>query len=134
MPYRFNVLSFRPIDGDTTFVTLDLGFEITINQSCRYYGLDAPEHTTQAGKLVSQVVAKWLTENSPISITSIKRDKFADRFDGVVYSKDGITTLNSYLINNKLAKPYLGAAKTPWTPTELSAIVTIANSILNPTP
>lgn len=131
--YNYQVLSYRPVDGDTTELVIDLGFKLTITQLCRFSGIDAPEHTTLAGQLVAKVVEKWLAKNIPLVVTSVSRDKYADRFDGVITGSalgSATMSVNNYLIANHLARPYAGGLKLPWSASELANIVTIANSIL----
>lgn len=129
--YEYVVKTSRLIDGDTLAVELDLGFALTISQSCRILHIDAPEHTTLAGQLVTQVVGKWLAAAAPISVVSVQLDKFAGRFDGVVYNHDRSDNLANYLLSNSLARPYEGDKKPPWTSIQLQAVVDKANSILS---
>jgi len=131
-PYQYVVRSFRVIDGDTIAMELDLGFSTFTAQSCRLYGVDAPEHTTTAGKLVKAVIERWLKLVQTLCVSSVGWDKYANRFDGIVAAVNSpqIPTLNSYLLTQGLARPYSGGKKPLWLADELLAIENKANSII----
>lgn len=46
-PYRFRILSFRVIDGDSVEAHLDLGLDIQSREVIRLLGVDAPEVRTR---------------------------------------------------------------------------------------
>jgi endonuclease YncB( thermonuclease family) len=108
------------IDGDTIAVALDLGWDVSINQSCRLFGIDAPEKSTAAGKAVKQVVINKLADVKDITVESLERDKYAGRFIGQLWL--GNYTLTQWLLYNQLVKAYDGGKKQPWTQDELEAI------------
>jgi micrococcal nuclease len=118
--YNFPLQDYTVIDGDTISVVLDLGWDVSINQSCRLLGIDAPEKSTAAGKAVKQVVINKLTDEKDITIESIERDKYAGRFVGRCWL--GSDSLNQWILDNQLAKAYDGGKKQPWTQDELDAI------------
>lgn len=121
--YQFPVLSFDVLDGDTVAVVLDQGFACTISQSCRLYGIDTPEHSTEAGQWVAKVLEERLKACPEKSLTceSIAQDKFSGRFVGILRVVD--ESINDWLLENELGKPYLGKKKELWTEEELDAIV-----------
>jgi hypothetical protein len=51
--YNFPLQEYTVIDGDTISVVLDMGWDVSINQSCRLLGIDAPEKSTAAGKALT---------------------------------------------------------------------------------
>ncbi len=124
------VRSYRVIDGDTVWLDVMLGFDTFTEQSCRLTSIDAPEHTTNAGKLVTKVVLAWTAANEPLFVRPTNRDKFAGRFDGIVWDKDEKLTLNQYLLEQGLARAYAGGKKPRWYVKELKAIEAKAKAIL----
>lgn len=126
--YNFPVQSFCIIDGDTISVSLDLGWDISIDQSCRLLGVDAPEKSTPAGKAVKQVVANKLAEYKEILCESIERDKYQGRFVGRIWLGD--SSLNQWLLDKQLVKSYDGGKKQPWTSEELDEILARCQQLL----
>ncbi len=131
MKYEYNIVKYRVIDGDTVWTQVDLGFCICLSQSCRLIGIDAPEHSTTAGKLVTQVVDHWMAAvHDPIAV-SVGWDKFAMRYDGSILPCEGVgESLNDYMIRMGLAKKYDGGKKQRWKAAELRHIESIAGSLL----
>ena len=46
-PYIYNARVLRVVDGDTLDVEIDLGFDISIYERIRLYGINAPESRTR---------------------------------------------------------------------------------------
>lgn len=128
--YRCVVASYRVVDGDTVWTELDLGFNVFIKQFCRVVGVDAPEHTTVAGQLVTQVVGLWVAAHAPLFAVSVGVDKYGGRYDGLLWDNQQSITLNQYLLEQGLARAYAGEKKPPWTQSELTAIEAVANKLL----
>ena len=48
VPFVYNAILERVVDGDTIDVTLDLGFSVKLHkQRCRLMGIDTPESRTR---------------------------------------------------------------------------------------
>lgn len=78
----------RVIDGDTVVLDVDLGFYLTVRMSCRLFGIDAPEvvgETRASGLASRDYLAELLPVGKAVIVDSIKPDKYAGRFDGVIY-------------------------------------------------
>jgi endonuclease YncB( thermonuclease family) len=118
--YNFPLQDYTVIDGDTIAVVLDMGWDVSINQSCRLLGIDAPEKSTAAGKAVKQVVINKLAEEKDITVESVERDKYAGRFVGRVWL--GNESLNQWLLDNQLVRAYDGGKKQLWALEDLDAI------------
>lgn len=86
-PYRATADSV--VDGDTLHVAIDLGFGLTEHLSCRIYGVNAPELSTQEGKDAKAFAQTLLPPGSAITLTSYGWDKYGGRFDGKVTLQDG---------------------------------------------
>ena len=119
--YRCNIVKI--IDGDTVDVDIDLGFGVWMtNERVRLYGIDTPESRTRDleekkyGLLAKSFVLKYLPEGSCQTLVTVK-DK-AGKFgrvlgEFVVYDpeQDRQTTINEYMIRNKIGVAYSGKSK-----------------------
>lgn len=129
--YQYACRDYRVIDGDTIWTNLILGFDTFSEQNCRILSVDTPEKNTEAGKLVTQINDLWCKQNLPLYIVSVKRDKFAGRYDGIVWDREKRYTLNQYLLEQGLARAYAGEKKPKWLKRDLNAIADKARLILN---
>lgn len=97
----------RVIDGDTVVMDVDLGFYLTIRMSCRLYGIDAPEvvgATAEAGKASRDHLMGLLPVGTPVVIESIKADKYAGRFDGIIMLQT--VNINEQMVTDGYATRY----------------------------
>lgn len=85
-------------DGDTCHVDLDLGFGLVLEaysldgtplNSCRIYGINAPELSTQAGKDAAAFVRTLCPGGTHVTVVSHGWDKYGGRFDGTITLPDG---------------------------------------------
>lgn len=76
-------------DGDTIYVALDLGFDLTVHTRVRVFGINAPELSTEAGKLSRDYAAHLLPVGSAVTVVSYGWDKYGGRIDGSILSPDG---------------------------------------------
>jgi micrococcal nuclease len=121
-PYVYPVLSIIDVhDGDSGWVNLDLGFQISRKVCYRLEGLDTPEVTgpqKPVGLAVRAIVVEWMKR--AVTCESKSLDKYG-RAIVEFYDKDGIS-LNAYLLDKKLALPYKGESKSVmWSQAELRA-------------
>ena len=113
----------RVVDGDTVDIDIDLGFGIWIhNERVRLYGIDTPESRTRdleekkCGIYAKQCVETFLPVDSSQTLKTYK-DKVCKfgRVLGefVVYDpeQDRQTTINEYMIRNKIGVAYSGKSK-----------------------
>ena len=127
----------RVIDGDTVEGYADMGFYVKRLVSVRLIGVNTPEKRGRekaAGLVVRDFVNDWVIENKRnLELVSKEVDKFGRVLgDLVVVSVESdtpgfkVTTTNSLsvtLLNKKIAKPYKGGKRVPFTQKELDAIV-----------
>jgi endonuclease YncB( thermonuclease family) len=101
-----------------------------MSQSCRLYGIDTPESSTKAGKLVKEILKQKIDSFPKKSLTckSIGLDKYANRFIGQVWAEN--FCINDWLIEIGVGKPYLGKKKEVWAEAELQNICDICENIL----
>lgn len=123
-PFVHSVI--RVIDGDTQVLMLDLGFSTFKQVTTRIVGIDCPEKSTQAGRMVRSVVELWLQIcmkqkyrlswiSSEVDMYGRTLGDFRDSFNGDSVSK--------YMLRTGLAKPF-HQKRVPWTPAELDEVVT----------
>lgn len=73
----------RVIDGDTFVADVDLAFHITIRMSCRLTGVNTPERG-QPGWAEARDELAHVLGLGPVTVRSVKADKYAGRFDADV--------------------------------------------------
>jgi len=115
VPYVYRVLSYTVTDGDTLALVMDLGFDLRLGMSVRLDGLNAPEVSgaeRPAGLVVTERVRQWVSAAGQLYVRSTAKDKYAGRFVGVVLNEAG-ESLNDWLLQQRLAKPYDGRGPVP---------------------
>lgn len=95
-PYPAQVVDVH--DGDTVALNIDLGFDHLISArdwdghprlSCRVFGIDAPELSTDAGKAARDFARTLLPGGTVCTVVSHGWDKYGGRFDGAITLPDG---------------------------------------------
>jgi micrococcal nuclease len=108
----------RVIDGDTIDVTIDLGFSIWYKTRMRLLGVDTAEKITAFGKVTKSLLVNAI-EGKMVKVEVSKPDKYG-RFLCNVWLA-GATSINQQLIDQNVAKGYMGDSKTGlWTAEELA--------------
>ena len=79
-PYEATVVEIH--DGDTVRLNMDIGFGITVNLACRFYGINAPELVTDAGKEAVAFLRTLIAVGDKVTVLSFGWDKYGGRFDG----------------------------------------------------
>ena len=103
----------RVIDGDTIDVAIDLGFYITLNQRVRLKDIDAAETRTKdlaekaEGLAAKEWLEKELSQPGEWIIETLKDDKYG-RILGIIYLVGEPVTVNERMLNEGVAKPYMG--------------------------
>jgi len=105
----------RVIDGDTVIVDLDLGFYITVRMSCRLAGINAHELHSPGGPEAAAELANILAVGDRVTISSIRADKYAGRFDGVIIDEDG-ANINQWMASTGYAALWDGKGTAPVPP------------------
>ena len=114
--YEYNCKIVRVIDGDSIIIDIDLGFSHFIhNESIRLYGVDTPECRTRdaeekaAGLLAKKFVEQMLHVGGTYKLETREKGKFG-RYLGVIKIA-GDLTINTALVTEHLAVPYMGQSK-----------------------
>lgn len=118
--FKYNAVVDYVVDGDTVDVSIDLGFDIWHKTRVRLMGIDTPEKWFEYGKVVKQYVTEQL-EGKKVQLVSTKSDKYGRYL--VQFYVPGIIskTFNQHLIDEGMAKAYLGASRNDlWTEEELN--------------
>jgi endonuclease YncB( thermonuclease family) len=111
-PYPARVLDLH--DGDTCHLNLDLGFGFQMGAydfaghpllSCRVFGINAPELSTDAGKIALAFAQSIMPPGTIVSVLSHGWDKYGGRFDGSITLPDG-TDYGTRMIDAGQAVPY----------------------------
>ena len=85
-------------DGDTCHMDIDIGFgnieaaydlDGRPRLSCRIYGINAPELSTQAGKDALVYAKSLCPSGTKVIVLSHGWDKYGGRFDGQIQLPDG---------------------------------------------
>jgi micrococcal nuclease len=121
--HEYNCKIRRVVDGDTVDVDIDLGFGTWIlNERVRLYGIDTPESRTRDleekkyGLFAKKVVEHYLPVGSN-QILKTHKDKVGKygrilgefvMFDS---KEDRSTTINEFMILNKIGVAYSGRSK-----------------------
>jgi len=71
-------------DGDTVYVKLDAGFDLTIYARVRVMGINAPELSTAAGKAARDYAQTLLTPGMAVKVLSYGWDKYGGRVDASI--------------------------------------------------
>ena len=97
-------------DGDTLHAGIDLGCDVATTQTVRFYGINAPELSTAAGKVAKQYAVDWFTQHCPggkfvLQTVKDSREKYG-RYLGVIYAPGGSISLNDLMVSSGNAVPY----------------------------
>ena len=114
--YEYECKISRVVDGDTVDVDIDLGFGTwRCGERIRLYGVDTPECRTRdkqekaAGLLAKKFVQDALHVGGTYKLETREKGKFG-RFLGVIKIA-GDLTINTALVTEHLAVPYMGQSK-----------------------
>jgi micrococcal nuclease len=115
--YIYKATVVRWVDGDTVWLTVDLGFRLTMTSDFRLFGINTPEHGQPGFHEATAFAQKSAPEGSPVIIRSFKDpDKYGrwivQIFIGNVVLS-GQTDLNDALVAGGFAVPYFGGTKNP---------------------
>ena len=114
--YEYNCTITRVVDGDTVDVDVDLGWDTwRRGERIRLYGIDTPECRTRddeekaAGLSAKKFVEQMLHVGGTYKLETREKGKFG-RYLGVIKIA-GDLTINTALVTEHLAVPYMGQSK-----------------------
>jgi micrococcal nuclease len=108
--YSATVVSVH--DGDTATFDIDLGFRIFSRSALRFYGIDAPELSTEKGKAARAHLKDVLPVGQKVRLVTTRNefDKYG-RYLATVYLED--MNLNEALVDAGFAKAWSGTGQKP---------------------
>lgn len=135
--YEHWVNDVRVMDGDSTSSLMDLGHSCFVRVVTRLAGIDTPERTTLAGKLVTRVVQQWFKDfedadrSGFLKWRSSALDKFRRSLGDFFDSEHPTISLIAYLRHNGLCIDYTGSGPRLWHESLLKSIEERAVKLLN---
>ena len=118
---EFKIVAFDAYDGDSVSLTLDLGFDLVFHTKARIDGIDTPElrggtaESKAAGYLARDEARKFIAaamaDGGATFLSTTYRGKYGRPLGDVRRERDG-QLLTAFLLNEHLAVPYHGEAKT----------------------
>lgn len=104
-------------DGDTLHAGLDLGCDVLVMLTIRFYGINSPELGTPEGKVAKAWAQQWFTDNCPggkFVLQTIKdnREKYG-RYLGVIFAPGGGPSLNDAMVAAGQAVTYFPKGLAP---------------------
>lgn len=107
--YRYKATVVRVIDGDTAALRVDCGFRVWLEDSFRFYGINAPEligDSHEAGLAAKQYLESLLPAGTEIIVETFKpKDKYG-RWLGILYVGDDPQSINDKMVEAGQAVPY----------------------------
>ena len=109
--YLYSSKVTEVIDADTIKADINLGFNLVYSRKIRFYGVNAPELSTEKGIEAAEYVSDKLKPGTEFMLVSIKdRSGSFGRILGIIYLlEDGVPvkdSLNLTLINRGYAEWY----------------------------
>jgi micrococcal nuclease len=116
--YEYSCSVVKVIDGDTVRLNVDLGCDVNLRLTVRLAGIDAPEISTNAGKVAKAFAEDWLEKRPTLVVHTVKdhKEKYG-RYLGWIYSVEelqsdaGAVSLNDKLVQEGLARVYTGGPR-----------------------
>lgn len=110
IPYIYRGTVKSVTDADTIVITLDLGFNMSMTDAFRLYGINAPELSTAEGKIAKGYVEKLLPVGTSVVVKTHKnsREKYG-RWLAKVFLND--VDVNLDLVAKGYAVTYLDNIK-----------------------
>ena len=102
--YKVNQV-LRVVDGDTMVVSIDLGFDLTLTQTIRIKGINAPETRTtnlkeKARGQAAKAFAKTWLQGKRLLIKTTKDDKYGRMLGDFICAETGATFAEAMLVAN----------------------------------
>jgi endonuclease YncB( thermonuclease family) len=113
--YEYAAKFISNYDGDTCVLSIDLGFDVSIQQSIRLIGIDTPELKTGDFKAAGKTVKTWLEGKLTGAKLIIKTSKSNDKYGRIlaeIFVQGDDRSVNQQLLDRGWAVPYGGGKKT----------------------
>lgn len=113
--YTYAATLDRWVDGDTAWLTVDLGFRTTTSTDFRLWGINTPEHNQPGFHEATAFAEGMAPAGSAVMVQTYKDPDKYGRWLAEVFTPEG-KSVNDALIAAGLAQPYFGGHKDPFTP------------------
>lgn len=107
--YTYRATVVRWVDGDTVWLTVDVGFRITTTNDFRSYGINTPERGQLGYEEATARCNELAPAGSDVFITTYKNPDKYGRWLAKVFV--GEININQTLINEGLAVSYFGGTR-----------------------
>jgi micrococcal nuclease len=109
--YEYSATLERIIDGDTVVMLVDLGFSTFRRDTFRFYGINAPEHTTPEGQAAITYINTLIKPGDVITTKTYKdkTEKYG-RMLATLTRADGLC-INDDMVKSGHAVAYFGGAR-----------------------
>ena len=104
--FTYEALLERIVDADTFDVELDLGMRVTLRVRLRLAGVNAPEMSTEAGRVATSYLKETLPVGSRLVVRTYKPDKYGRALADV--ATPHIPDLAMHLVHIGYATTYEG--------------------------
>lgn len=118
----YSLIAPIAIDGDTIRADVMIWPGLVADVAIRVIGVDTPEveqskctEEKERGIAARNFTSTWLATRMPITINTVRLDKYAGRVDAVVLGPNG-ELLAADLIKSGHGRPYNGGARQSWCP------------------
>lgn len=110
--YEYRATVIRVVDGDTVWLSVDLGFDVHRNDSFRLAGINAPETSTSEGKVAKDWLISLLAPGTAVTVHTVKdhREKYGRYLATLLLADEN---LNDLAVKSGHAVPYSGGPRTP---------------------
>lgn len=111
--YEYAARLTRVVDGDTVWLSVDLGFGVSVNLDFRLYGINTPEVVgpTRTAGLAAKAELERLLALGSLRIVTYKADKYGRWLAELFVQQAGIVeelNINRQLLKGGFAQPYFG--------------------------
>ena len=105
--YEYAARCLRVVDGDTAVFDIDVGLSVHVHESCRLYGINAPEMrgATREDGVAAMSYLQGLLGAGPLVVRTIKDRKCKYGRYLVVIERDGVD-VNRAMVDAGMAVEY----------------------------
>lgn len=115
--YTYKATILRWVDGDTVWLTVDLGFRFTMTSDFRLYGVNTPERGQTGYSEATAFTNQLAPQGSDVVIKSYKDPDKYGRWIVQIFAGGAVATgqtdINEAIIAGGFGVPYFGGTKSP---------------------
>lgn len=118
----YSLIAPAAVDGDTINADVQVWPGLIVDTSIRVIGVDTPEvrgakcpEEKEAAITAKSFTEAWLRAYQPVTINTVRMDKYSGRYDAVVLGRNG-ENLAAALIKAGHGRSYRGGTRQSWCP------------------